>query len=50
MFKFFIFLLGYSHCKIFQVISISLFMSLAEIYFSVLFFLGIKEMSLELKY
>ena len=49
MFQFFIFLLGYSHCKILQVISISLFMSLAEIYFS-LFFLGIKEMPLELKY
>ena len=40
MFQCFISLLGYSHCKILQVISTSLFMSLAEIYFSLLFFSG----------
>ena len=43
-------LLGYLNCKLYHIMNISLFMSLENYVFLYYFFLGIKEMPLELEY
>jgi len=43
-------LLGYLNCKLYHIMNISLFMSLENYVFLYYYFLGIKEMPLELEY